>query len=317
MRPPLRPKAWLWLTLVGAAWGATTASWWPLGLLLLLLLVPLAADFVWARFFPWVVYQLHDDQHQVIYVGQTNNVARRMREHVDGIEHEWWRDVYGYTIVRHCASERQSERIERRRIAVLNRCADKAYCDLLRNEQHAERHRQPGVVATLWWWKWMYLFGSLVFDSCTFHAPAEFTIRVPRRRVDEEDEWWVGPEPAVNDEPITAFYPRSESPQSGSLTMLALPPARNADRNENDRNDPYTGRSPVNDPDDRYVTPDTDREPRTIGERIRATNRDRQTAILTDTADQPPPTSPRSRQPLSNAERQRRYRERRRQDRQR
>src|SRR5688572_10056401 len=135
MRPPIRTPG---LILLGIPYAAAAGA---LTVLHPVLAVVAVAPTLWAMLSDLaashltghVCYQLHDDDHRVIYVGETNDVPRRMLEHTDGTEHDWYADIYGYTIARHCWTDRQAKRIERRRITVLNNCAAHDWCDRLRN----------------------------------------------------------------------------------------------------------------------------------------------------------------------------------------
>jgi len=72
----------------------------PLGLAAgALLLWPIASDWAASKVSDHVVYMLYNDA-DVIYVGETDDVYRRMYQHTDGIEHTWWRDIDGYNIAR-------------------------------------------------------------------------------------------------------------------------------------------------------------------------------------------------------------------------
>lgn len=209
---------------------------------------PVASDFFAGLFSDHVVYMLYKDD-EVIYVGETDDVYRRMYQHTDGIEHTWWRDIHGYNIARHCWSDRQSKRIERRLIAVVNRCAEKSWCGKLRNEIWDDAHTELATRLTLWWWKFWYLYASHIADCRLFHTTNRtFYCRSipakPRSDSDPEDqERWRGGEPRAEPRAEATYQRQERSTANHGVTILALPPVSSyADRNEPDRNDPSPSR---------------------------------------------------------------------------
>lgn len=229
MRPPIRTNGLALIAIPYAAALGALATIHPAltALACAPVLWVLLSDLAARHLSPHVVYQLHDDDHRVLYVGETNDVIRRMLEHTDGTEHDWYADIYGYTIARHCWSDRQAKRIERRRITVLNNCAEHAWCDRLRNEIYDDNHRRTGAILTVWTWKPLYLATSMVFDSCTFHTPCGLTRPIPQRPEPDDDldvdEWAEADGPAVH-EPHTATYERHQRTSHAPVTPLALPP---------------------------------------------------------------------------------------------
>lgn len=195
-----------------------------------LFLWPILSDRLASRYSTHVVYMLRNDRHDVIYVGQTDDVARRMYQHTDGTEHTWWRDIYGYTIWRHCWTDRHSRRIERRLIGVINRAANKNWCDKLLNEQFGEDHRKQARALPIRTWYLPYLASSFMVDSRSYHSPCVASISIPSRpdaaEPDDEPDYdnrWVDdlPDPDVVHE---ATYERRQPPAPDAVTALALPP---------------------------------------------------------------------------------------------
>ena len=96
MRPPIRRAGLAHTGIPTALTVGTLAAIHPA------LAVALVAPILWAmlsdlaaRYLTGhVVYQLHNDTHSVLYVGETNDVNRRMLEHTDGTEHDWYADIY-------------------------------------------------------------------------------------------------------------------------------------------------------------------------------------------------------------------------------
>lgn len=286
MRPPIRTTGLLAIGILYAAATGALAVLNPIlaaafvAPILWVMLSDLAASYLTGN----VVYQLHDDQHRVIYVGETNDVTRRMLEHTDGTEHDWYTDIYGYTIARHCWTDRQCKRIERRRITVINQCARRSWCDRLRNEIYDDNHHKTGALLTVAVWKPLYLAASFVFDSCTFHSPAGLTRTIPQRpEADDEldaDEWVEADEPAGTDS-FNATYERRSQPSWDVVAPLALPPVSGHSQHVTDARD--TTRPPMGGscrPD--RVTCDSDsHQGQSIGAQVREAHQ-RQQATLTD-----------------------------------
>ena len=97
--------------------------------LVVVFLLGLFAEFVWlvdqvlaVRVFrsTHVVYFLTDTGGRVLYVGSTNDWARRLAEHTNPDEPAEWRTTINDMVrVRHCRSRRQARRIERRMIGAV------------------------------------------------------------------------------------------------------------------------------------------------------------------------------------------------------
>jgi len=195
-----------------------------------LFLGPLLSDWLASRFSTHVVYMLRNDRHDVIYVGQTDDTARRMYQHTDGTEHTWWRDIYGYTVWRHCWSDRQSRRIERRLVGVVNRASEKNWCDKLLNEQYGEDHQKQARALTIRTWYLPYLLSSHMVDSRSYHSPCVASISIPSRPAADEtddepdyaDQW---ADDTSDREPVyEATYERRPPSASDTVTAPALPP---------------------------------------------------------------------------------------------
>lgn len=204
------------------ALGAVLAAAW---------LGPMASDWLASRRSSWVVYMLRNEHAEVIYVGQTDDTMRRMCQHTDGIEHVWWQEITCYTIWRHCWSKRQSKRIERRLVGVINRSADKKWCDKLRNEQYGNDHQRRSRNLGISTWKPIYLLASALWDCRSFTRPAEFTRSIPRRPEPHgpggDDDLWADEDDWSSGSGWTeATYERRQDNQHGPVaTLLALPPA--------------------------------------------------------------------------------------------
>ena len=294
--------------------------------LCVLFLWPIASDRLASWFSPHVVYMLYSGQ-RVIYVGETDDVMRRMYQHTDGVEHTWWRDIDGYTIARHCWSDRQAKRIERRLITVINRCAEKQWCDKLLNEIWGNTHTKWTVRLTLWWWKAWYLYASHCADCRAFHDPQrELFHRSIPPRPDRQDTSghrdWRGGEPRSGAHTQAAPEPSPGADPFPSRTIVDVTVAdRDEVRNEPDR---YAHSAPRRGAGDRYAqdrnAPDaTAAAPTTtLSTKIRDAHQRRSEAIratiptgLADPAvEEPSEPTQTSRRARTNAERQKAYRQR-------
>lgn len=291
-----------------------------------LFLWPIASDRLASWFSPHVVYMLYSGT-RVIYVGQTDDVLRRMYQHTDGAEHTWWRDINGYNVARHCWSDRQARRIERRMITVINQCAERQWCDKLLNEIWGNTHTKWTVRLTLWWWKTWYLYASWCADCRAFHDPLRdvYTRSIPprpdrqsadepHRRRAEQHRFEQAATDAADEVPGGDPFP--------SRTIVDADVAdRDAERNDPDRYAHSAPRRGAGDryAQDRYATDVTAASPTTtLSTRIRDAHQRRSEAIRATsptgdadaTGERPTePTQTRQRA-KSNAERQRAYRQR-------
>jgi len=294
--------------------------------LCVLFLWPIMSDRLASWFSPHVVYMLYSGQ-RVVYVGETDDVMRRMYQHTDGVEHTWWRDVDGYTIARHCWSDRQAKRIERRMITVINRCAEKQWCDKLLNEIWGNTHTKWTVRLSLWWWKAWYLYASFCADCRAFHDPQrELYYRSIPPRPDRPNPVgrndWRGGEPRskVHAQAADDLPPAADLFPSRAIVEATVA-ERDASRNEPDRNDgtaPRRGATPRH-AQDRYDTDVTQATTTpTLSTRIRDAHQRRSEAIrataptgdATPTVEEPSEPSQPSRRAKTNAERQKAYRQR-------
>lgn len=263
-----------------------------------LFLWPLASDTLARRYSPHVVYILRDADHTAIYVGQTDDTMRRMYQHTDGMEHVWWRDIHGYTIWRHCWTDRQSRRIERRLVGVINSCAQPStglgmgsISEKLRNEVYGEDHQKRSRSLSIAVWKPVYLLASALQDSRAFHRPCTLSRSIPQRpnRGPSPDDFDLHDGPAdscdrTGDEPITATYERRNAGQSpAAIAVHSLPPVSC----HND--EPVTARHSRADPfrglaDDRLSHPrrrDTSQTASSTADTIRDAHRRQQQATIT------------------------------------
>ena len=258
----LHHRAW-WLTLLPFA--GYVAGW-----------ADNAANFQWAPT-RWTVYYLFDRDGFLVYVGSTNDAQRRCLEHTNPAAHDHKPAVHAVTIARYCRSERQTRRIEQRRIRALTVASTRSWPVQLLNDTFTLRAAVGGVIAWRTAWMGAYWCESWLHPERRWHRPNTSTTVIPRRETgDETDDWGpptgpdVDPRPTSDDTVTEATYARP--------AVYALGPARNAPHNVTDPSmPPRRGGSP---------------------------NRD----VTGDVTDRPNRT-----RPESNAERQRAYRDRQRQ----
>lgn len=140
MSGPVRPQAAAVAAVVVLA--ATVTPWALVGPLVALCAV--LDDWV-GQATGWVVYRLLDEHGRTLYVGSTNDLNRRAREHVAGPE-PWRREITHAVVHRHCHTERQARRVERRLIGAVTVGSRSWLCRPLHNDLLTD----PGPVAHVW-----------------------------------------------------------------------------------------------------------------------------------------------------------------------
>lgn len=168
-----------------------------------------------------VVYFLLDRQGAVLYVGSTDDLERRYDEHTTPDEQSlepWRRRVRGVALVRHCRSQRQARRVERRMIRALIVASERGLCPRLKNEVYSGR---PSSAGRPWRALWVaaYWLNGVAFPLTRWHRPNPS----PPRRVVERVDPWEGWEPTPpDDDDIVDAEIVSEPGQH--VSILALPP---------------------------------------------------------------------------------------------
>lgn len=259
-----------------------------------LMLAQIASDMLARRYSPHVVYILRDENGEAIYVGQTDDVMRRMYQHTDGVEHSWWRDIHGYNIWRHCWNDRHARRVERRLIGVVNRCSTKAWCSRLRNEQFGEDHKRASRKLSILAWVPVYLLSNWMADSRTFTSPVAFSRSIPARPSSTPDDDYSDTFDGFDEQPdqsdsgweeATYERPSTERQRMG-LEPLALPPV------SGHTDDPVTARHSRSDPFRGLASDTPSQAPRcdtrqagATGATIRDAHRRQQAATLTQLPD--------------------------------
>lgn len=106
----------------------------------------------------------------VLYVGSTNDVARRFAEHTSHDEPAEWRTrIHDIVRVRHCRSRRQARRIERRMIGAVVDGGRWRMCPPVHNVLLAGRSPVPSVSRLVW--LVVYRFHGSLWPACRWHAP--------------------------------------------------------------------------------------------------------------------------------------------------
>lgn len=183
----------------------------------------------------WVVYGLFNQAGDLIYVGMTNDVDRRVGEHCDDPE-PWKRQVHAVFVLRSCRSERQAKRIEERRIKALTLAVENNKAVVINNDLHT----RPAETASqkLWRRTWMYAYQAEQFMHPAVRWVDNRTCIpiVPPGATD--DDWaFVEPDPIDPDDAPPrvrrrpterATYQRASHSPTGShhapVPMLALSP---------------------------------------------------------------------------------------------
>lgn len=140
MSGPLRPQA---AAVAAVVVLAATVTPWALGAIAVALWA--AWDDGYARASGWVVYRLLDADGRTLYVGSTGDLNRRAREHVAEPD-PWRRSITHVVVHRHCHSEHQARRVERRLIGAITVASRSYLCAPLHNELLID----PGPVAHVW-----------------------------------------------------------------------------------------------------------------------------------------------------------------------
>lgn len=180
---------------------------------------------------PFYVYRLLDAGGVTLYVGSTDEWKRRALEHTDGSGEPWRRHIHSIAVHRHCHSERQSLRIERRMIRALTVGSELAYCLPLRNDTWAQPN--PNWAVRRWRWGWMHIYRgqSFLWHWCHWTYPPDRSgpiLLIPQRP--SSGDRWDEPNDDqydVEDGPLTATYdPHARHAHRPDYTLLALPPVR-------------------------------------------------------------------------------------------
>lgn len=178
----------------------------------------------------WMVYYLRDVGAELLYIGSTNDLPRRLNEHTDDRSEAWKRTIRHYTIARVCRSEKQARRIEERRIRAVTVAARHAWCPPLRNKTWSTTAPKGLGILAARLWSWAYIVESAVYNEARFHTLPRKVWTVPLRPEADEPpgEDWAETE-TISDDPIVdsptheATYMRPERPER---MAIALGPAR-------------------------------------------------------------------------------------------
>lgn len=183
----------------------------------------------------WVVYGLFNRGGDLIYVGMTNDVDRRIGEHCDDPE-PWKRQIHAAYTLRCCRSERQAKRIEERRIKALTLAVENNKAVVVNNDLHTRPADTTGQ--KLWRRTWMYAYQveQMMCPSLRWVDNRHCIPVVPPGAT--EDDWaFVEPDPIDPDDAPPrvrrrpterATYQRASHSPTGShhapVPMLALSP---------------------------------------------------------------------------------------------
>lgn len=171
---------------------------------------------------PHVVYFLVGRDGRVLYIGSTDDIDRRYDEHTEpdeqGLE-PWRRHIVAVSVVRHCWSQRQARRVERRMIRALIVAAGWRLCPRVKNEVYSGK---PSAFARPWraLWAACYWANGVAFPLTCWHRPNP----APARPVAQRDGVWEKwePSPIVDDDIVDAEIVSDDDGQH--VSMLALPP---------------------------------------------------------------------------------------------
>lgn len=180
-----------------------------------------------------VVYYLLDAHGAVLYIGQTEDLERRYEQHTEDDEQAaepWRRRIRGVVVVRHCRSQRQARRVERRMIRAVTYAANKGLCPRLRNQTDT---RPPAAIARPWVACWVvaYWFTGTLFPRVRWHRHNPTPLRgvAPRRRpADHWDQW----SPGLDDDIIDAVI--VNEPRHHVITLALPPPTEGSDQDDDD-----------------------------------------------------------------------------------
>ena len=241
-----------------------------------------AHDHICVRLSGWCVYGLYNERGDLIYIGSTNDLYRRILEHTDDVETEpWRRTISGYVELRNCHSEGQARRIERRRIKAAIVAANTNRAVKINNDLHTRPTRS--LPAHCWFTALMaaYLVESIAFAGKRW-LDNQYANPVPHRpdSVDSDDD----PEPVDPDDSapprtrrttvIQATYERrSQTPPehgSGECHALALwtPDDPSRKSRSHAHQDPFRGPGADAGQRDAHGSPSGSRV--TLSDRIRA-----------------------------------------------
>jgi len=167
---------------------------------------------------PWVVYLLRDSRGWPLYVGQTNDLDRRLREHLRGPD-TWRAEIAGASVARHCRGDRQSRRCERRMIRAMVDLGRWRVCPEVHNEVVFGHGNPLGRLV----WPASFLCVSLVVAGPRFHRPAPVTHtyapRKPQGESQQKSSWEVVD---VSSYPTETSADRIPSPGGGCSPLDLL-----------------------------------------------------------------------------------------------
>lgn len=151
---------------------------------------------------PFVVYGLHDERGNLIYIGSTEDLEERLRRHLAERDVEPWREhIARVQVIRWTHSRRHATHLERRRIRSLHPAERARYTVQIRNDVWHGPTGNP--VATGYRWAWMRLYG------------AEQILRPQLRWLRNADTWPVpgaGPLTAASGDQADAWQAEADDP---------------------------------------------------------------------------------------------------------
>ncbi len=114
-----------------------------------------AHDLICTRFAtPFVVYGLFDTRDNLIYIGSSEDLAARLRRHLADRDIEPWKHkIASVAVLRNCHTEKQAQRIERRRIRSIWVAQHADFTVRIENDTWFSPAANP--VARFYRWAWM------------------------------------------------------------------------------------------------------------------------------------------------------------------